>query len=333
MAMGDRVSLEGIPYFDLSMAAGKFVSSLTFFVEGQWRIWLPIGNGEFIESHGWPAEGFYYGEVAERDSDIFIHFLDFIAQKASYETLRKPLSGLHDDLFNLSASLSKIRHIHKTKSTLAHGDTRMVVTEVEYFFSLCRSMIDLFQEIACGIWEKITLNVDGLPVKKPLKSSFREMIMREGRLSNTVELQNRFGLPEAWADFYMTHAEFFLQLRKFRDNIVHSGSRVQTIFSGEDGYLVNLNFRPFAGMSVWRESERLPNDLVPIMPALGVVALKTIHICNHFSEMLEASLNCPEPLAPGMNLYMRGYFDDYFGEILLDADRRFREQPENMISS
>lgn len=331
MSKGSIVTLDEIPFFDLSHAGGKFCRTLTFFVGGEWRIWFSLGDGRYIESHGWPAEGCYFGEVPERDSDIYLHFVDFIAQKASYIEVSKAFTGLHDDVFNLSASLAKISHIHKTKDLLSQGDARMVVTEVEYFFSICRSMIDLFQEIACELWDKLTLYGEHLPTKKPLRGSFREMVLYEGRLTHKEELQTRFGLPEPWADFYLRHADFFLQIRKFRDNIVHNGSQVQTIFSGEQGYLVNLNFKPFGDMAVWREADKVTNDLVPLMPALGMVAFKTLLVCEEFSAMMESIFEFPEPMVPGMRLFSRGYFDEHFVTVLADARQRYIEFNEDGV--
>lgn len=325
MSKGSIVTLNEIPFFNLSQAGGKFCRTLTFFVGGEWRMWFSLGDGRYIESYAWPAEGCYFGEIAERESDIYLHFVDFIAQKASYTEVSKPFIGLHDDLCNLSASLAKISHIHKTRDMLSHGDARLVVTEVEYFFSTCRSMIDLFQEIACQLWSKLTLYVDYLPPKKPLRQSFREMVWYKDRLTKKEELQDRFGLPEPWAKFYLRHADFFLQIRKFRDNIVHNGSQVQTIFSGDSGYLVNLNFKPFGDMKVWREADKLNNDLVPLMPALGMVAFKTLLVCEDFSAMMENTFEFPEPIAPGMRLYSRGYFDEHFAAVLGDARQRFTE--------
>ena len=332
MSKGSIVTLNDIPFLNLSQAGGKFCRTLTFFVGGEWRLWIPLGDGRVVESHGWPAEGYYFGEAAERESDIYLHFVDFIAQKASYTEIGKPFIGLTDDFCNLAASLAKISHIHKTRDLLASGDTRMVVTEVEYFFSICRSLIDLFQEIACKLWDKLTLYSSCLPVKKALRKSFREMVLYEGRLVEKEELQARFGLPGPWADFYLRHAEFFLQIRKFRDNIVHSGSQVQTIFSNENGYLVNLNFKPFEDMKVWREADKGNNDLVPLMPALGMVAFKTLLVCEDFSTMMEGSFEFSEPLAPGMRLYSRGYFDEHFVAVMKDARQRYIEFYQDGVS-
>jgi hypothetical protein len=226
-------------------------------------------------------------------------------------------------LFNLSASLAKITHIHNTKDVIGVGAARMVITEVEYIFSVCRSMIDLFQEIAAKIWERVKLFEEPRHPKKKLKKSFSGMICFEGRLSTSEELQARFGLPVAWADFYLLHADFFLQIKTFRDNIIHSGSQFQTVYPGEDGYLLNFNSSPFVGMSVWSEQERQGGGCVPLMPALAMVAYQTISICDSFSRLVDGTLKQEEPMVPGMYLFIRGFFDDHFTAVLEDARRRY----------
>lgn len=328
MAAGEIVGLNGIPFIDCSQVGGKFLSSLNFFDGGDWRIWFNLGDGKYIESKAWPAEGFYYSRQPEKETDLYLHFLDFTAQKASYVELIKPMAGLRDDLFNLSASLAKISHIHKTKNDLSSGDSRMVITEVEYIFSVCRSMIDLFQEIAAELWNKIKLYGEALPEQKKLKKSFNEMIWFHGRLTTVDELRTRFGLPPLWAEFYMQHVDFFLHVKNFRDRVIHNGSQVQTIFSGDSGYLVNMDFKPFLGMSVWEEADKQVNDLVPLLPGLGILAYKTIMMCNSFSFMLEKTIQFPTSIVPGMNFYMRGHFDEHFLDVLMDAERRVHGEAE-----
>jgi hypothetical protein len=328
MAMGSIVGLHEIPFFDLSEATGRFFSSAMFYDAGEWRMWMSIGEDKYIETKAWPAEGFYYGRSAELKTDLHLHFLDFIAQRASFLEIQKPLMGLRDDYFNLSASLAKITHIHETKATLKTGDGRMVITEIEYLFSVCRSMMDLLQEIAAKLWEKIELLEPFVSPKKKLKSSFNEMLWFEGRPTTQLDLQRRFGLPPLWVDFYLLHMDFFLLVKNFRDNIIHNGSQVQTIFSSEDGYLINSSLRPFADMDIWTESEINKNILVPLMPALGMVVYRTILTCEEFTVMLEKCISFPKPLAPDMKLYMRGFFDEHFAKVLGDAEDRFRQQME-----
>lgn len=84
-------------------------------------------------------------------------------------------------------------------------------------------------------------------------------------------------------------------------------------------------------MAVWREADKVTNDLVPLMPALGMVAFKTLLVCEEFSAMMESIFEFPEPMVPGMRLFSRGYFDEHFVTVLADARQRYIEFNEDGV--
>lgn len=317
--------LSSIPYLDLSNLQGRFISTLMFYDAGSWRTWLPAGD-QLIEVKAWPSEAFYFSAEAESPNDLFFHFLDFIAQRASFPTLQKPILGLHDDIFNLSASLAKFEHLHITRDAIGTGVSRMVVTEVEYLFSVCRSIFDLLQEIASVLWESISLHDPSIK-KRPLKETFSKMILFDGKASTSAELSDRFGLPQTLAEYYVRNTEFFMALREFRDNIIHRGSKVQTIFSSDAGFLIQRSLKPFATMSIWKDEEKQPNELFPLLPALGIVIHNTLSACEDFSLTIEKIIQFPPPIVPQMRLFMRGYFNDFFSATLRDANDRLTNHP------
>jgi hypothetical protein len=155
-----------------------------------------------------------------------------------------------------------------------------------------------------------------------LKASFTDMIFQSGKPASAAQISERFGLPPALADVYVRHSQFFLNLRKFRDNVVHRGSQVQTIFGGDQGFLVAGNLRPFSDWNIWRDDEREPNNLVPLLPALGLVVHHTLYACEEFFHTLEGVITFPASLVPGMAFFMRGYFNDEFVATLQDAAQR-----------
>lgn len=228
---------------------------------------------------------------------------------------------MQDDIYNLSTAISKIAHFHTSREAIGSGVSRMVVTEVEYIFSVCRSIFDLLQEIICALWNTIQL-VDSSVTKKPLKETFSDTIKFKGTISTTEVLIQRFGLPPSLADFYVRNSEFFMALREFRDNIIHRGSQVQTIFSSESGFLIQGSLKPFSAMKIWREEEKQPNNLVPLLPALGVVIRNTLFACEDFSSTMEKIIHFPPPIAPNMKFFMRGYFNELFAATLQDANDR-----------
>ncbi|WP_368655513.1 hypothetical protein ABRY94_14375, partial [Castellaniella ginsengisoli] len=312
--------LSAIPYLDIANLHGRFISTLTFYDAGAWRMWIPAGD-QLAEIKAWPAESFYFAAAPESPTDICFHFLDFIAQRASFYELKKPILGLRDDVFNLSASLGKISHLHATKEIIGPGVSRMVATEIEYLFSVCRSIFDLLQEIAGALWQTIKLH-DSSVNKKPLKETFSKMVLFQGRASTEKELIERFGLPRPLAAYYVRNAEFFMTLREFRDNVIHRGSQVQTIFSSERGFLIRHSLKPFSDMAIWSDEEKQPNDLVPLFPALCIAVHKTLSACDDFSSTIEQIIQFPPQIVPNMRFFMRGYFNEIFFGALHDANSR-----------
>lgn len=316
----DVSKLSTIPYLDISNLHGRFISTLMFYDAGAWRMWILAGD-QLVEIKAWPAESFYFAAKPESPTDICFHFLDFIAQRASFSELKKPILGLQDDVFNLSASLAKVSHLHATRDIVGSGVSRMAVTEVEYLFSVCRSAFDLLQEIASALWETIKLH-DSSANKKPLKETFSKMVLFQGRASTEKELIERFGLPQPLAAYYVRNAKFFMTLREFRDNVIHRGSQVQTIFSSETGFLIQHSLKPFSDMAIWSEEEKQPNDLVPLFPALCIVVHKTLSACEDFSSTIEQVIQFPPQIVPNMHFFMRGYFNEMFSAALHDANSR-----------
>lgn len=322
MASINVAKLAAIPYLDVTNLGGRTITSLTFHDNGAWRHWIEAGD-QLIELRAWPAESVYFSKAEAAPNDIAFHFLDFMSQQACFPQIMPALFGIRDDYFNLSSSLAKIKHLHATRVDVGNGCSRMVVSEVEYVFLVCRSIFDLLQEIAQKLWDAINL-LDTSVKKKPLKSSFNAMTQFEGKPATREALARRFGLPSPLADYYVRWQDFFGLLRDFRDNVVHRGSQVQTIFTGESGFLISKFLKPFHDLDVWRDVERQPNDLVPLMPALGVVVYKTLEACDDFSQTLSSTFLFPPPIVPEMRLFMRGYFNDVLASTLRDAGERLR---------
>lgn len=318
----ELTKLASIPYIDVPNLQGRVISSLTFYDAGEWRMWI-AADDQLIVVKGWPEEAFYFAAQPESITDVYLQFFDFIAQRVSLPNLQEPIRGLRDDIFNLAASLAKISHLHAARLEIGSGVSRMVATEVEYLCSTCRSIFDLLQEIACEIWKTTALH-DSSIRKRPLKETFSKMILFHGRATEQEELAERFGLPRPLTAYYMRHAEFFLALRDFRNGIVHCGSQVQTIFSGDAGFLIHRALKPFKNLDIWRDEEKLPNELVPLFPVLGIVVHKTVIACDDFGSTLEQVIEFPSPIVPGMKFFMRGYFNDILSATLRDAEDRLK---------
>jgi hypothetical protein len=227
---------------------------------------------------------------------------------------------LVDDFFNLSASLAKLEYFHKHKEEIGLGVSRIVATELEYIFSVCRSIFDLLQEIIAKQWKNILL-LDSSTKKVDMPETFSKTILFKGKPRNSGEFTSRFGVPLQLDDFYCRHIDFFMSLRAFRDNIAHRGSSMDTIFSTERGFAVSADVAPFAQFNIWSEEHKQENNLCSLRPAIGYFIHQTLLACQDFSQTIEKIIKFPQETVPGMSLFMRGYF----GKQLIDNAKAIQD--------
>lgn len=319
MAQLDLIELEKIPFFDHKELPGRFICS-TLFYDGEWHAWIDAG-GQIIKMRMWPAETIYFGTRPEKPTDVSLHFLHLIAQRLNGYPVNKQLFALLADVYNLVASLAKIQLIHRSRSEVGSGVSRMVATEVEYLHGVCRSIFDLWQEVLATVWKGVVL-ADPATKKRQLKQSYADMLFSANQPRTDEQLTERFGIPPAFAKCYTRSVTFFADLRQFRDRLVHGGGQPPTIFSGDEGFLVAAARVPFRDLDIWRAGEKFPNDLVLLQPALNYVVYRTLAICDEFSRTIEVIFQLPPPIVPNFWLQLRGYFDEVMVRAFEDIDQR-----------
>lgn len=306
--------LQQIPFIDAKNLQGRTLSSLTFFVRDEWHMWLQVGE-RLVKMKGWPAEGYYFGDAPAHESDAFLQVLDFIAQRCAWGGVVRPFRGLREDFFNLSATVRKFDLLAEHSSVLGTSASRMVVTELEYLFSLCRSIFDLLQEIIVAQWDTVKLFDESIS-KRHLPPSFAKMCLDGLRLRTVEQIQSKFRVPEPLAEFYARRAPFFQMLRASRDRFMHGGVTLELIFVTEKGFAVPRSMAPFSGFDVWTTEHMLPNELCSLRPAIGHVILETLLACEDYAETCQAVIQHPPPMAPGLRLFARGYFNQALSDCL-----------------
>ncbi len=286
-------------------------------------MWMPIEPPErLVKIRAWPAESFYFSTSPESENDLCSEFLNFIAQVANLQSVQRPFSAIQDDIFNLSASLAKLPILHS--STQSPGTTRLAATEVEYILFICRSVFDLLQEVIKRLWDTVHLT-DPAIKKKELKKSFADMILHAKVPRTAEQMADRFNLPMPLAECYERHTPMFLKIRQFRDDLVHRGHRLQTIFSGENEFLITKRLGSFRDINIWRDDEIITNGLAPLAPVLNLIINGTLTACEDFALTLGPTIKWHEPTVPNMKLYMRGYYNESLKRAFADAASRLSE--------
>jgi hypothetical protein len=324
MNFGSIVPLSEIPYLTKADLSGRFLASTLFYDGSDWQMWLQTEQADrFVKVHAWPAESFYFSAKPENENDLCSEFLNFLAQSANALSVMRRFSAIGDDIFNLSASLAKLPIFHSS-ATASQGSSRLAATEVEYILFTCRSVFDLLQEVIKDLWETILLR-DTTIRKKALKKSFADMTLHGSEMRAAEDIAERYGLPMPLAECYAGHAPMFLKIRQFRDDLVHRGHRVQTIFHGETGFLITNSLGAFRDINIWREPEVIVNGLAPLAPVLNLIIHGTLAACEDFAITLHRTFKWFEPTVPDMKLHMRGYHVEHLRRAFTDADSRLAE--------
>jgi hypothetical protein len=248
-------------------------------------------------------------------------FFDFLAQRANYLEMQRAFHGVQDDIFNLSGSLAKLDILQQSHDAVPHGLSRMATGEIEYFMVVLRSLFDLYQEALMKLWDHVTL-VDASITKHKLKKSFADMLKYEGRPADAPTIARRFGLPLGIAEGYARSRTIFDGLKKLRDNVVHNGSQAPHIFGETGPFVIALRDNPFPELGIWEESERRPNDLVPLLPVLETLLYRSFLICDELALAFLEVIQLPPPVAPSMGFFAKGYFTGKVVDAIASGSRR-----------
>lgn len=308
--------LQALPFFDEKAwtRAPRDLSSLTFFVKGAWHCWV-VANARLCKVAMTPIESNYFGDAPERATDQCFRFLQLTAQRASFPEMRRAAAGISNDFQNLATSLAKIRLFFAMSQSSGAQTTRFVQTEMEYIVFACRSVFDLLQEMIASLWERIDL-LDRSVRKKRLPKSFADILFRNNACRSVEDIVGTYGLPLTFAKWYVSQAPFFGRLRSLRDAMAHGGrNAVDLLFAAERGFAIQRGHDLWCGFYEWPKAVELPNQIVPLRPALCAIIQNVIAATDSFAKLLEESIVLPDPLFPGLSFFSRGCHDQEFHEI------------------
>lgn len=303
--------LSRIPFVDTTDIQGRALLLCPFLTEeGEWRGWLPSGDGQLIETTIRPVESEYYAKSPERDDDIYFHFLNLLVKHSHWPEVGHRIRGIIDDLHNLGAIVEKLNLFAEHRRLLSQKARRYAATEVEYLVTVCRSLLDLLQQLIATLWNnKIKLiNNDGELVKtsKPLPTSFRKMVFHDNSRMSVDDIKARYDLVQPLAEFYLECGPFFEILRSYRDHIIHHSSQIPMVFPSDDGFEVPTDRRPFSTFDCWKDKDIKTNGLASLDNAVAYLIFNTLAICNEFSLTMQSNMGFPSDMIPGFNIYVRG---------------------------
>jgi hypothetical protein len=273
---------------------------------GKFHAWLPKGDDIIDIKVIDLVEGQYFAKKAGANDDIYFGFLNFLYQRNTVKSLFPFVEYITSDMRNLATSLRKLEIFHEIHHKEDSG--RLVISELEYIITVCRSMYDHFQFIAKKIWDGIKL-IDPATQKNSLSDSFSAMVLQGERLRTPNEISMKYSLTPQLSKFYSDGGIFFEKLRSFRDDIVHYGHTPGYIYVTEKGFSVNANHKLFSSFNIWTPGCYYPNDkLASLKPVIAYIIRETLGTMGRFVNVLEQQIKFPDDIAPGYLLFMRGRY-------------------------
>lgn len=311
----DKVLLENlaaVPYLDVGGIGGRRVNLMALWDGERWSVWLPMHDGKLMRMH--PVDAMrmdYVAKEAASPKDLLIPFVEIMWQHLSYADISHLISAICSAFHRMGTSVTKLRHLHRTRDAVGHATSDCATTEIEYLTVLARTVYDLLQEVITRIWENHVQLADPAAEKKrkasSLPSTFSKIVLKDKSVPRTPsEIEAKFGLPSVMAATYAELAADFAELRNIRNRLVHSGAGARHVFTTERGFCVDRTDRVFAS-SVWTDAHRYnENNLVSVLPWIANVILKTIGACNALMSAFVSIIAVQPPLAPGYRVFVRG---------------------------
>lgn len=305
--------LRAVPYLDVDALGQRRARLMPLWDGDRWHLWLPGPKGLI---HLNPVDAVQINYVARQpasENDVVIPFIELMWQHASWAPICGAISGISDDFHNLGTSIEKLNcfFVHRREIS---GVGQFAKTELEYVFILSRSVFDLLHEVIAWIWtHTVRLFDTGAEARRKrhrLPEKFSKLVLANGKARCAEELVDAYAIPPAMAQTYADVAAFFLQIRRFRDEIVHLGKDPQMLFVTDRGFCVPKSAFGFGALPFWKPEHHDNENIISLLPLLAHVVLGTIESCGALMLSLATAVQLPPPMAPGYRVFVRGLHNE-----------------------
>ena len=252
--------------------------------------------------------------------DVWIAFVDFMWQRASWPEVVRLLNGICDDFSLMATSAAKLEHFHEARGSIdATLIGYFVKTELEYLIIVARSVFDLLQEVIAQFWNNrvklLDPSAEAVRRHHKLPPEFAKVALHNEIARTASEIVERYALPPTTAAMYAKHSSFFLSLRASRDGIIHGGSSVDIIFTTENGLFVSPNSKHYSNYP-WKSEHYYNESLVSLRPWIARTVFQTIEACSDIMFSLASAIPFPEEIAPGYRVFIRDPSNEAFLRLL-----------------
>ncbi len=305
-----RSALANVPYLDLSRLGDRIVNLMPFWDGTEWHTWFPVRNGLEHMKPVNVVSSDYVAKTAADENDVWIPFVEFMWQRASWPETRAAISGISADFHNFATSAAKLEHYFKARGDIGMGTSHFVATEMEYLFTTSRSVFDLLHLAVSSIWRtRIKLiDLDAEKYKRQLPNRLSSFLLKDDKsVRSAEEMCKKCRLPGSLASAYVSMAPFFQKVRCFRDGVIHGGKNPSTIFVTEKGFCIRGDSPEFQLFDIWKNEHWENQDLVSLKPLISYLVTQTIVICDGLIDAFARNICFPEEIAPGYKIFVRGF--------------------------
>lgn len=330
-------NLKAVSYLKTeSLGDGRVVNFMPLWDGTTWHQWFDLPDGLIEGKVVDIAEGDYVGKGAAKATDLFIPFIDFMWQRASWPDIVNLIRAIADDFHNMGTSAAKLRLFFDSRNRLGTvGAFRFASTELEYLVMLCRTVFDLIQEMISITWARyVKLHDDEAERRRKrvtLPDTFSKMVLVDKKQPRTpTEIEQKYGIPRPLAEEYANITPFFSRLRAVRDNVVHGRKGIGHVFDTERGFCIDPKRPPFSEFAAWRPEHYYNDNIASVLPWVADVILQTIDACNSLMAAFARVVAFPAEIAPGYRVFVRGPHNPALAQVLdvyHGASSWWEEQP------
>lgn len=300
-------ALNILPHYQGCELQGRHIPLIALYDDkSEWQMWLPH-EGKPHLFKGIPSEGCYFATRPADKSDLHSAYVELMFQRALWPDIFPLVQAVYSDLNNLGASLAKIDLIFSNINAIGFGACRMVATELEYIFTVCRSLFDLLQETIANLWKRAQFTDPSIK-KRSLPKSFQKMVYSGDVPVQPAEIARKWSVPPALAGAYFNYHQFFAWLREYRTYIEHGGKSFDLIFPTDHGFAVSIDTAPFSQMDIWCNENVNGAHKGSLRAAAALIVRFTLQALNDFGEYLKRTVTFPDEFAPGHKVFVCGPF-------------------------
>jgi len=277
--MPRKIDVKNLPYY---VGTPIFHS---YFQDNQYYFTVKTTGTEINLLEGVIKHGTFLGkDYNQRSTDLYLPLLDWYSHCIKIPGLYTTLRKIESDLANICVVFYRYQDVLSSKHSLRQ--CFFLKSDLEFLFYNIRSLFDLTQFFYQCLW-KNSLNSQGKSPPTSLPNSFAKMVLFGSELRSVEEIIKKYLIPVIIAQVYVDYGGLFRDCRDIRDQVVHYGKNIESVFIKDKKAFVDVTKHPFDKINCWGKESIDKNNLGELLVLLQFL-LRTV---IQYMEDLAIALN------------------------------------------